>query len=348
MPIKGNLMDLKKVIGLAVGVFLCWNVAANNEVELNPSHPDEYMVVKGDTLWDISARFLRTPWRWPDIWQVNEQIENPHLIYPGDVIELAFVDGKPVLRLKGRDKRLSPAIRRLSIDEAIPMIPVDAIAAFLNSPRVMTEDEFNSAPYVVAFEDTHILGSANYKAYVRSLDENAATGYSVVRQGEEYKDGETGESLGFESIFIAESAVERLGDPATVMLSKTTREVRKGDRLLVTLEGGVIQNYYPHVPTAEIKGRIIGAPDGVMQISKFDVVAIDRGQQDGVEVGHVLQIDQAGENIRDVVAGGAEKVKLPDEKSGVLMVFRVFERVSYGLVMEGHRVIHRLDVVRTP
>ncbi len=341
-------MDLKKVIGLAVGVVLCWNVAANSEVELNPSHPDEYMVVKGDTLWDISERFLRTPWRWPDIWQVNEQIENPHLIYPGDVIELAFVDGKPVLRLKRGDKRLSPAVRRLNIDEAIPMIPVDAIAAFLNSPRVMTEDEFNLAPYVVAFEDEHILGSANFKAYVRSLDEGAAAGYSVVRQGEEYKDGETGESLGFESIFIAESAVERLGDPATVMLSKTTREVRKGDRLLATLEGGVIQNYYPHVPTAEIKGRIIGAPNGVMQIAKFDVVAIDRGEQDGIEVGHVLRIDQAGEDIRDVVAGGAETVKLPDEKSGILMVFRVFERVSYGLVMEGSRVIHRLDIVRTP
>jgi hypothetical protein len=183
---------------------------------------------------------------------------------------------------------------------------------------------------------------------VRSFQEGIADGYVVVRQGEEYLDGETGESLGFESVFIAESAVLIKSDPATVMLSKSTREVRKGDRLLPALEGPIVQNYFPHAPDGDIKGRIVGVVDGVSQVAQYDVVVVDRGEQDGVEVGHVLQIDRAGETVRDAVVGGGEEVTLPDEEAGVLMIFRVFDRVSYGLVMESKRVMHRHDVVRTP
>ncbi|HIF18370.1 MAG TPA: LysM domain-containing protein [Cycloclasticus sp.] len=338
---------MKKLSVLLLGVLLCWNVLADN-IELNPSHPDRYVVVKGDTLWDISARFLKTPWRWPDIWQANDQIANPHLIYPGDIIELSFIDGQPRLTLKRGDGKLSPSIRRTSLDGAIPAIPLDAIAAFLNKPRIMTQEEYDSAPYIVAFDDEHILGSPGYKAYVRSFIDSIEDGYVVVRQGEEYLDGETGESLGFESVYIAESAVTLKGDPATVMLSKSTREVRKGDRLLPALEGPIIQNYFPHAPETDIKGRIVGVVDGVSQVAQFDVVVIDRGEQDGVEVGHVLQVDRAGETVRDVIAGGGAEVKLPDEEAGVLMIFRVFDRVSYGLIMQSQRVMHRLDVVRTP
>ena len=338
---------MKKLLVLLFCVLLSWSVLAE-DIKLNPSHPDRYVVVKGDTLWDISARFLQTPWRWPDIWQANEQIANPHLIYPGDIIELSFIDGVPRLTLKRGDGKLSPSIRRSSLDDAIPAIPIDAIAPFLNNPRVMTQEEYNSAPYIVAFDDEHILGSPGYKAYVRSFLNGIDDGYTIVRQGEEYLDGETGESLGFESIYIAESAVTIKGDPATVMLSKSTREVRKGDRLLPALEGPIMQNYFPHVPESEIKGRIVGVVDGVSKVARYDVVVIDRGLQDGVEVGHVLQIDRAGETVRDVIAGGGKEVTLPDEKAGILMVFRVFERVSYALIMESKRVIHRHDVVRTP
>ena len=338
---------MKKLLVLLFCVLLSWGVLAE-DIKLNPSHPDRYVVVKGDTLWDISARFLQTPWRWPDIWQANEQIANPHLIYPGDIIELSFIDGVPRLTLKRGDGKLSPSIRRSSLDDAIPAIPIDAIAPFLNNPRVMTQEEYDSAPYIVAFDDEHILGSPGYKAYVRSFLDGIDDGYTIVRQGEEYLDGETGESLGFESIYIAESAVTIKGDPATVMLSKSTREVRKGDRLLPAIEGPIMQNYFPHAPESEIKGRIVGVVDGVSQVARYDVVVIDRGLQDGVEVGHVLQIDRAGETVRDVVAGGGKEVTLPDEKAGVLMVFRVFERVSYALIMESKRVIHRHDVVRTP
>ena len=340
-------MAMKKLLVLLFSMLLSWNVLAD-DIKLNPSHPDRYVVVKGDTLWDISARFLQTPWRWPDIWQANDQIANPHLIYPGDIIELSFIDGVPRLTLKRGNGKLSPSIRLSSLNDAIPAIPIDAIAAFLNNPRVMTQEEYDSAPYVVAFDDEHILGSPGYKTYVRSFQDSIDDGYIIVRQGEEYLDAETGESLGFESVYIAESAVMLKGDPATVMLSKSTREVRKGDRLLPAIEGPVIQNYFPHAPENDIKGRIVGVVDGVSQVAQYDVVVIDRGIQDGVEVGHVLQIDRAGETVRDVVVGGGAEVTLPDEKAGVLMVFRVFDRVSYGLVMESTRVMHRHDVVRTP
>lgn len=339
---------MKKILALVIGMLFCWNVIADN-IELNPAHPDRYVVVKGDTLWDISARFLKTPWRWPDIWQGNSQIANPHLIYPGDIIELTFVDGQPRLSVKRGDKKLSPSIRRSNLDNAIPMIPIDAIAAFLNNPRIMSEDEYEEAPYVVAFDDKHALGSPGYKAYVLRLEESKVEdGHTVVRLGEEYKDGETDESLGFEAVFIAESTVVREGDPATIMPTKSTREVRKGDRVVPTLENSIVQNYYPHAPEDDIRGRIVGVVDGVRNVGKYNIVVIDRGQKDGVEVGHVLQIDQAGETIRDVVAGGSNKVDLPNEKAGVLMVFRVFDRVSYGLVMGATRALHRLDVVRTP
>jgi len=340
-------MAIKKLLALLFGLLLCWNALAD-ELELNPSHPDRYVVVKGDTLWDISTTFLKTPWRWPDIWQANEQIENPHLIYPGDIIDLIFIDGQPKLVLKRGDGKLSPSIRRTPLANAIPSIPMSAISAFLNKPRVMTQEEYDAAPYIVAFDDEHLLGSPGYKAYVRSFVDGIDDGYIIVRQGEEYIDAETGESLGFESIYIAESTVTLKGDPATVMLSKSTREVRKGDRLLPALEGPVVQNYFPHSPDSDIKAHIIGVVDGVSQVAQFDVVVIDRGEQDGVEVGHVLKIDRAGETIRDVIEGGGAEVTLPDEEAGVLMLFRVFERVSYGLIMHNTRVIHRLDVVRTP
>jgi len=340
-------MAIKRVVGVLLGALLCWSAWADN-IELNPSHPERYVVVKGDTLWDISARFLRTPWRWPDIWQANEQIANPHLIYPGDIVELSFVDGQPRLSVKRGDGKLSPSIRRSSLDNAIPMVPIGAIDAFLNKPRVMTQEEYDSAPYIVAFSDEHILGSAGYKAYVRGLAAGAAEGYSIVRQGAEYFDGETGESLGFESVFIAESEVTQLADITTVMLSKTSGEVRKADRLLPAKEGVIVQNYYPHAPNTDIRGRIVGVIDGVSQVAQYDVVVIDRGARDGVEEGHVLTVDHSGETIRDVVIGGGAEVTLPDEEAGTLMVFRVFERVSYGLVMENKRVMHRLDVVHTP
>jgi len=335
------------LVGLLVLLLLTGKVIAK-PVELNPSHPDQYIVVKGDTLWDISARFLKSPWRWPDIWQANSQIANPHLIYPGDLIELSFVDGEPRLTLKRGDGKMSPSIRYADLTAAIPVIPIDAIAPFINSPRVISQQDYDQAPYIVAFSDEHILGSSGNLAYVRTLDEGDDSGYVVIRLGEEYVDGQSGESLGFEATFIADTQIKALGDPATILLPKTTREVVKGDKLVAIQIEKMLQNYYPHAPANDVRGHIIGVIDGVNQIGQYNVVVIDRGEQDGIEVGHVLTVDQAGETIRDVIAGEGEMITLPDEEAGTLMVFRVFDRVSYALIMEAKRVMHRLDVVHTP
>lgn len=341
-------MALNRLSGFIVGLLLSVSVFAA-DVELNPTHPDRYVVVKGDTLWDISAKFLTTPWRWPDIWYVNPQIANPHLIYPGDIIELSYVDGQPRLTLqRGRDRKLSPEIRVSDLEDAIPTIPIDAIAPFMGNPRVVSKEEYDSAPYVVAFKDSHILGSAGVNAYVRSIEQGDPNGYVVIRMGDAYHDAETGELLGYEAVQIAETELLRAGDPATFRLPKTNREVEKGDRMMPVMEAQLRQNFYPHAPESDLSGHIISVLEGVTQIGQFNVVVIDRGEHDGVEVGHVLTVDQAGPEIRDVVAGRGEMVTLPNEEAGVMMVFRVFDRVSYGLIMEASSVMHKGDIVRTP
>lgn len=345
MAVKKHFFQLTFCLCL---VLLLSARAVAEPVELNPAHPDQYVVVKGDTLWDISARFLKSPWRWPDIWQVNSQIANPHLIYPGDLIELSFVDGKLRLTVTRGEKKLSPSIRYSEARDAISLIPTEAIAPFIGSPGIVSEQQYQQAPYIVAFSDGHVLGSPGYLAYVRSINREEAGAYVVARLGEEYFDAQTQESLGFETTLIAETKVKAFGDPASVLLPKTKQEVRKGDRLVIPHVQELKQNYYPRKPNGDVQGHIIGVVDGVEQIGQYSVVAIDRGEQDGIEVGHVLIVDQAGETIRDVVAGRGEQVTLPNEEAGTMMVFRTFDRVSYALIMEATRVMHRLDVVRSP
>ena len=191
---------------------------------LRADHPDQYTVVKGDTLWDISGRFLRSPWRWPDIWHVNPQIANPHLIYPGDVLELVYIDGQPQLRLRRGDLKLSPTVRATPWDGAIPTIPVDAIGPFLTRPYVLDEGELDNAPYIVDFADEHILGGAGQKAYVRSIEQADALKYEIVRPGGPYKDAETGEILGYEATYIGTTELQRTGDPATLFINSTELE----------------------------------------------------------------------------------------------------------------------------
>lgn len=340
-------MILRKIAGVCLGLMLSASVLAD-DVVLKTTHPDRYVVVKGDTLWDISDRFLVDPWRWPDIWEVNQQIENPHLIYPGDLLELMYVDGKPRLLLHrgSRDLKLSPQVRATPIGDAIPTIPIDAIKQFLTKPRVVGEDELEKAPYVVGIADEHIVGGAGNRIYVRSIEEDGGNGYTVFRPGDAYKDGQTGEVLGYEALYLADTALERAGDPATLLLTKTSQEVSIGDRLLPIGEESIVQNFMPHTAKESIEGRIISVFGGVSQIGQYQVIVIDRGIDDGVEVGHVFDVLQRGKTIRDVVKSGT--VTLPNEKAGLMMVFRTFDRVSFALVMKATRAIHLQDIVKSP
>ena len=336
-----------KLIGFILGLLLtCWVVAAEH-VALNPSHPERYTVVKGDTLWDISAMFLRDPWLWPEVWFVNPQIENPHLIYPGDEIVLTYRDGRPILTLSRRNK-LSPQIRATPLDEAIPTIPVDAIAQFLTRPFVMEENELEQAPYIVHFLDDHIIGGAGISFYARSVMEEQPARHTIVRPGKPYKDPDTEEILGYEAAFIGDADLKRTGDPAKLLIVSSDLEAIIGDRLIKAEDQEPLTNFQPRAPEKEVEGRIISVLNGVSQIGQYNVVVLSKGASDGLEPGHVLEILQGGNEIRDIVKGRGEKVRLPLEKAGLLMVFRTFDRVSFALVMHATKPLHVLDWVRPP
>lgn len=336
------------LISCLAGLFLTGIVAAET-VALNDNHPERYTVVKGDTLWDISGMFLRDPWRWPDIWYVNPQIANPHLIYPGDVLELTYVNGQPRLTLQRGPGRLSPQVRSSPLDDAIPTVPIDAIKAFLSRPYVLEQGQLDSAPYIVAFADEHIIGGAGQRVYARTINDSTHTKFEVVRQGGEYQDSETGEVLGYEALYIGNSLLQRTGDPATLLLTGTQVEAREGDRFIPVSDDVALRNFHPKAPDQDVNGAIISVINGVTQIGQYNVVVIDRGTKDGLSVGDVLNINHRGETIKDKVSPDPKDVvSLPDEKAGILMVFRTFDRVSFGVVMYATRAIHVMDKVTNP
>jgi hypothetical protein len=336
-----------KLIGVICGLVLSCTALAANPVALNPSHPERYTVVKGDTLWDISAMFLRDPWLWPEIWYVNPQVENPHLIYPGDELVLTYLDGRPVLRVNRKDK-LSPRIRATPLDQAIPTIPIDAIEPFLTRPYVVDEHELDSAPYIVHFLDDHIVGGGGISYYARSILDDDYKHYAIVRPGKPYKDPDTNEILGYEAQYIGASELRRTGDPAKLFINSSEMEAIIGDRLIHTEEEEPLIDFQPKIPDEDIEGRIISVLNGVSQIGQYNVVVLNKGADAGLEPGHVLEILQGGNEVRDVIKGRGETVTLPLEKAGLLMVFRTFEKVSFALVMDATKPLHVLDWVRPP
>jgi len=343
----------QKITGLILGLLLSCSVLAAGPVALNPSHPDRYTVVKGDTLWDISGKFLRDPWLWPEVWYVNPQIENPHLIYPGDQILLSYRDGRPILTLeRGRpvaqEDKLSPEVRATPLATAIPTIPIDAIAQFLTRPYVLQQGELDDAPYVVHFLDDHIVGGAGISLYARSIEQPQPSRWAVIRPGKAYQDPDTEEILGYQATYVGNAELLRTGDPAKLLITSSDIEAIIGDRLMEADEGRPLVNFQPRAPETAIQGRIISVLNGVSQIGQYNVVVLNKGSRDGLEPGHVLAILQGGNEIRDVVLGRGAKVTLPLEDAGHLMVFRCFERVSFALIMDATKPLHVLDWVRTP
>ena len=323
---------------------------------LLPDYPETYTVVRGDTLWDISARFLLDPWMWPEVWHGNPQVENPHLIYPGDVLRLYFIDGKPVLRVERpyepapveyTTERLSPRVREMDLDSAITAIPIDALRPFLSRPRVITDNEYRAAPYVMAHGDGRMISGAGYRIYARGLKREELVGeYVVVRRGDRYVDPDTREFLGYEAIYLGEARLQAFGDPSTLMVTDSAREILNGDRLLPKEGDGLQHTYLPRPPSEQVDGRIISVFDGVSMIGQYRVVALNIGQREGIQPGHVLAVHQRGERVRDPVRRGS--VRLPDERAGVVMVFRAFERVSYALVMNATKPLAVHDRVVNP
>lgn len=315
--------------------------------------PDRYVVQPGDTLWDIASVFLKDPWYWPEIWHVNPDIANPHLIYPGDVLALVWIDGQPrITAVQGSAYRLSPQARVTPLEQAARSIPYEQIAAFLSKGLVLEKDQIDGLPYILATRDKHLIAAAGNDVYVRG-GEPAQPGarYSVVHVGDALVDPDNDEVVGYQGIYVGEGALARGGDPATVTLMSTNREALRGDRLLPETVD-IPLNFFPKAPDNEIEGRIISVVDGVSQIGQYMVVVLNRGARDGLAPGHVLTVFQAGDVVTDRFGGDTmfygEEVKLPDEAAGTVMVFKVYDRIAYGLVMEATSAIHVLDSVRNP
>ena len=325
-------------------------------VPLASGAPDEYIVKVGDTLWDISATFLRDPWYRPEVWYVNPQVENPHLIYPGDVLALVMIDGQQrITNVRASAYRLSPQARATPLTESITSIPYEQIDAFLSKGIVLEKDQIGQLPYILATRGDHLMASAGNDVYIRG-GEPVATGtrYSVVHVGEALTDPDDGKLIGYQGIYVGEGALARGGDPATVSLSDTNREALEGDRL-VPETVDIPLNFFPKAPDIDVNGQIISVVDGVSIIGSHQVVVMNRGARHGLAPGDVLSVYQSGETVRDRYAGhsfgsfGAnEKVKLPDEQAGTIMVFKVYDRIGYGLVMRATSDIHVLDAVRNP
>jgi LysM domain len=330
---------------------------------VNPSAPKHYTVKRGDTLWGIASMYLRDPWLWPEVWIINPQIPNPHLIYPGDKLALAYgADGRPQVSLEQAGAvRLDPRLRNSALDSAIPTIPYSAIAAFLSRPTVVTADEMRHAPYVLAFRDKHEIAGSGIEVYVRNLPAAENTRFAIVHVGNELRDPDDGKVVGYEGIYTATALVQRPGDPAKALLIDTARETLRGDRLLSADASETPVTFALRAPASDVHGRIIDVVGGTDLAGQYAVVVINRGKRHGLEPGNVLAVDQAGDVVRDLYRGGkaigdsngvgtsfAPKVRLPDERNGTLLVFKVFDRVSFGLIVGASDTIHVADVVRNP
>ena len=335
---------------------------------VNASAPKSYVVKRGDTLWGIASMYLKDPWLWPEVWIINPQIPNPHLIYPGDTLALAYgADGSPQVTVAqaGAERleavRLDPRLRSAALDAAIPTIPYSSIQGFLSHPTVLDREQIRTAPYVLAFRDMHQVGGSGIEVYVSNLTAEQNARFAVMHVGDELRDPDDNALLGYEGVYTATALVERPGAPAKALLIDPAMETEAGDRLVTASDEATPVNFALHAPASDVHGRIMAVMNGTDLAGQFEVVAINRGKRHGLEPGNVLVVDSAGDVVSDMYRGGATrgatinstssfgpKVRLPDERSGTLLVFKVFDRMSYGLIVGASDTIHVRDVVHNP
>jgi hypothetical protein len=347
----------KSIILFLFAFLVCptW-VLAQEELKLQDGAPDRYVVEKGDTLWGISGKFLKDPWRWSEIWRLNQdQIKNPHRIYPGDVIVLDRSKNPPQLTTMAAETvKLSPQIRVEPLSEAaIPTIPPKVIEPFLSKPLVIEEGGLANAPRIVGTQEGSVYLGAGGVAYVSGIGESKISSWQLFRPGAPLIDPDTNRTLGYEARFMGTVRVTSFGEPATVRIISSMEEIAKGDRLLPA--GPVVLNQYvPHPPKSHIRGRIISIYGTLTNSEggKNSVVSLNKGSADGLEMGHVLAIWRAGSSIPDPQSTRspdlAPQFRLPDERYGIAFVFRVFNSVSYALIMDSSRPVRPGDVLETP
>jgi LysM repeat protein len=384
--------------------------------DLAADAPDQYTVVKGDTLWGIAGKFLKDPWKWPQIWEMNrDEIKNPHWIYPGNVIRLDKTGANPRLTLEGgasgsggpsggteADAQsnlvvLNPRTRVENLEAAVPSIPGSAIGPFLSQPLIVESGALDGAPTILATEESRVVVGPGDVAYADRVGSTDGVNWQVYRPGDVIRDPDTNEVLGIEAKYLGDARVRRFGNPTTLEITRARQEITRGDRMAPSRESS-FQSYVPRAPDKPLDGTIMTVEGGVQEVGQFDIITINRGARDGMEVGYVLASyhrgavvnadgDTHGSNLAlgfkpsswfggwggwgnwnvkpvspvpdspSAPAPGTEKagaklsggsVKLPDERNGLVFVFRVFEKMSYALVMKANKPIYVGDIVRTP
>ena len=390
---------LKKLLAVSAGLLVTLTVYAAS-VEWADHHPDRYVVKKGDTLWDISARFLKKPWHWPEIWQDNPQVRNPHLIYPGDEL---VINGQRVGHGSGS---IEPHARITDTGEAVPPIPLSALKQWLKNARIVGEDDYKYAPHVVGIEENQLRGTTGQLVYIRGLNAQPGTRLALVRpygryydmppvddgrpqevyrQGDganrphdkpDWRDGRPAmlwrhgpmehslagnvRFLGYEMLDFGVVEVTRSADVSSALITYSDFEVRPGDFVLPLEEQPYDSEYLPHASKAVPEDmRVIAFTDALNAVGPRQVVALSRGSEDGIDNGTTFAIYHPGEQVvdqTDYPDGSAKKffhprdskVTLPPEFIGHVMVFRTFQRVSYGLVMDGVKPVHVGDFLHDP
>ena len=330
-----------------------------------PTAPDQHLVVKGDTLWDISGAFLEHAWCWPQVWGINrDQIRNPHWIYPGQIVYFDRKNGRLSLRRPGQDDgdsgmpvtRLSPQVRtEASGRDAITAIPAGAIEPFLTQPLIIDAGELASAPRIAATqEEGRVYLATGDKAYVRGDLKNGKV-FQVFRPGTPLKDPDTGKVVAYEAVYLGAVSLTRPAgagvDVSTVTVTKTTQEMGVGD-LLVPAPPTALLNYMPHAPERTVAARVLSIYSGVTYAGQSQIVSVNRGTLDGLDVGAVLQLYHFGKTIADPghtgMFGNKKTMRLPDEQYGDLFIFRTFKNVSYGLIMQVTVPVEVGDVAKSP
>lgn len=346
---------------------------------LRADAPVDYTIIRGDTLWDISGRYLNKPWMWTSIWEANPQIRDPNLIFPGDKLELEYIDGLPTILFSqngiasiGGEPQLgaanaahavdengnpvaiyansrakvSPIIRAESLDAAIPTIPGDSIQQFLIHPLVVDMNTINSAPYVVANFENRLVSSVGSQIYARGQMNRHQTNYGIYRKSDKLLDPDTGDLLGYEITHVGDAKLLNMGDPSTLMITSNKMETTSGDILLTSTLGDATHQYIPRMPRLNGEARIISLFNAISQTSRDQIVVLNIGEAGNIKKGDVLAIETQGKQVIDKHAkSGPEYIKLPSVRTGVVMVFKTFEKVSYALVMESTRPIRVNDAV---
>lgn len=320
------------------------------DVELNENAPETYIVAEGDTLWGISGVYLKKPWLWPELWDANPQVDNPHLIYPGDELYLVWLDGHPRLRVRrGREVKLSPNMRVSPLNLAIPAIPLDQIGPWLRRNRVMAEQEIKNSAYIVAAGNRALLAGPGDTIFGRGSFPDDERIYTIYRPGQIYIDPVTKEFLGHEVIDIGNAKLlsSNRDEVTKLQVTRIEEEVRIGDRLFPVEERILDASYYPRAPEQEIvNGVMIAVEGGLTQIGDMSVVVINKGKRDGLQIGNVVAVYLAGEHVFDKES--QSNVVLPDTRAGLAMIFESYEKVSFAIVLKATFPLSVFDLIKQP